>query len=106
MINLAPRYLASVKKILRKHFPDCEVRVFGSRATSKVKAYSDLDLVVMGSAKLATKDLYALKDELEESDLPIRVEVLDWNAISHSFQAIIEKKYKLLQTPILKTTTK
>ena len=99
MINLSARDLALVKRILRKYFPDREVRVFGSRATSHIKPYSDLDLVVMGSSKLPSRKLYALKDALEESDLPIRVEVLDWNAISDSFRSVIGKRYKILQKP-------
>jgi predicted nucleotidyltransferase len=106
MINLSARDLALVKRILRKYFPDREVRVFGSRATTRIKPYSDLDLAVMGSSKLPSRKLYALKDALEESELPMRVEVLDWNSISHSFRSVIEKKYKILQKPVPKVKTR
>ncbi len=40
------------------------------------------------------KILYALEEEFVESDLPFRVEVLDWQTISESFQEVINKKYE------------
>jgi len=97
MISLTPQFLALVKKILKDHVPGREVRVFGSRATAQIKPYSDLDLVIMGSVKCCPKRLYALKDAFEESNLPFQVNVLDWNAISPSFRAVIEKKYSVIQ---------
>lgn len=45
MIDLLPRHLELVKKILEAHLPRVEVKVFGSRATGKAQPYSDLDLV-------------------------------------------------------------
>ena len=41
--------------------------------------------------------LRRLKEAFEESDLPFRVDVLDWHAISDRFHKVIEKKYEVLQ---------
>ncbi len=41
--------------------------------------------------------LEALKDALAESDLPIRVDNLDWQALTPSFRAIIEENYEVIQ---------
>jgi type I restriction enzyme S subunit len=97
MIDVSPFQLDTIKKILQKHVPECEVRAFGSRATWTAKDYSDLDLAVVGKAKLSNKVLYALKDDFKESDLSFRVDVLDWNAISKEFRQVIEKKYEVIQ---------
>ena len=70
----------TVKRILAEHVPDCEVRAFGSRATWTAWEYSDLDLAVV-SPELARLGHPAanLREAFEESDLPIRVDVVDWS---------------------------
>lgn len=97
MINLLPDYLEIVRNILRKHVPGCEVHVFGSRTTCSVKKYSDLDLAIVGKEKLSEKILHSLREDFQESDLPFRVDVLDWNAISKEFQEVIEKTHETIQ---------
>ena len=99
MIDLAPHHLEKIRSILGKHVPQCEVRAFGSRVDWTAKDYSDLDLAVVASAKLSNDTLRHLKEAFEESDLPFRVEVLDWHAISPDFQKVIEKEYEVIQGP-------
>ena len=96
MINLAPQDLRIVCNIMRRHVPDYEVRVFGSRVTGTAKKFSDLDLVIMSNKPVARSIMRKIADDLDESDLPILVDVLDWQRISPSFQAIIEKRYEIL----------
>jgi len=100
MIDIREQDLLVVKHILEKHVPGCEVRVFGSRITSKTKKYSDLDLVVVGQEKLSRKTTMLLKEAFENSELSFRVEVLDWNAVSESFKKVIEAKYEVIQKPL------
>ena len=97
MIDLNPNYLEMVKRILADHVPECEVRAFGSRATWTAKHYSDLDLAVVGHGPLTTRTLGHLKEALQESDLPMRVDVLDWHSISESFQKVIERDCVVVQ---------
>ena len=97
MIDVNPNHLETVTRILAVHVPDCEVRAFGSRVTWTAKDYSDLDLVVVGKRALDLNALRRLKEAFEESDLPFRVDVLDWHAISSAFRKVIEKKYEVVQ---------
>lgn len=97
MIDVSPRQLEIIKKILLKCVPECEVRVFGSRATWTAKDYSDLDLVVVGKEKLPDKIFYSIKEDFKESELPFRVDVLDWHRISSGFKTNIEKQYEIIQ---------
>ena len=101
MIDVLPHYLEIVSKILQKHVPEYEVRAFGSRITQTAKPYSDLDLALVGKEKLAHKTIYALKDDFEESDLPFRVDVLDWCSISKEFREVIEKNFLIIQKGLL-----
>ncbi len=96
-IDLNPNHLATVKAILAEHVPECEVRAFGSRVTWTAKDYSDLDLAVVGEGPVDWRTLGRLKEAFEESDLPMRVDVLDWHAISDSFRDVIERGYVIVQ---------
>ena len=97
MIDLSPAHLAIVERILAEHVPECEVRAFGSRATWSAKDYSDLDLAVVGDEPLSLGTVARLKEAFEESPLPMRVDVLDWDAIADGFREAIESDCVLVQ---------
>ena len=96
-MDLRPDHLAVVKEILKNRVPFAEVRAFGSRVTGKAKKHSDFDLVVVAKGPLTSPLLSLLKGDFEESNLPFRVDVLDWYAISGRFQSLILKKYEIIQ---------
>lgn len=98
MIDLSSEQLELVKRILAEHVPTCEVRAFGSRIKQTAKAWSDLDLAVVGSATMERHALYDLKEAFEESVLPIQVDVLDWHTISPEFKAVINEDYEVVQS--------
>lgn len=97
MIDIHPEHLEIVKRILTMHVPDTEVSVFGSRVSGMTKEHSDLDLAVKGKGKIARDVMRKLKTAFEESDLPFRVDVVDWNSISAAFKKIVSKKTEILQ---------
>ncbi len=78
MIDLRADHLKQVIDILQQHVPNAEVRAFGSRVHGPVKEHSDLDLVVVDKQKLQQKEYYQLQEAFKESELPIRVNILDW----------------------------
>lgn len=91
MIDVSPQYLETVKAILRRHVPDREVWVFGSRATGTAKEYSDLDLAVIGDTPIDLGRLALLENDFDESELPFKVDVVDWATASESFRQIIRR---------------
>ncbi|MBI4630945.1 MAG: nucleotidyltransferase domain-containing protein [Chloroflexi bacterium] len=98
MIDLRPDHLKIVTDILARHAPEYEVRAFGSRVNGKTKPHSDLDLVVMTDSALSPSRLADLKDAFSDSDLPFRVDVLDWASIADNFRGIIEQEFVVVQT--------
>lgn len=89
-IDVRADHLRRVKAILRAHLPaGVRVFAFGSRATGTARRFSDLDLCLRGPMRLSNNILSAIQGELEESDLPYRVDVIDWHAISPSFRQAI-----------------
>ena len=97
MIDLDPAHLDTVLRILAEHVPGCTVWAFGSRVAGKAKTYSDLDLAIVGDRALEADELRHLKEAFEESDLPFRVDVLDWRATSPEFQKVIERQYAVIR---------
>ena len=97
MIDLNPKHLKTIQYILAEYIPDYEVRAFGSRVKWTAKDYSDLDLVVVGSKPLNLRQRGKLVEAFEESNLPIRVDVLDWQSISEGFRQVISERYEVIQ---------
>ena len=88
-LDLRPDHWAIVRDALSRHVPDREVLAFGSRATWTAKDYSDLDLAIMGEEPLSLRASSALDETLVESDLPFRVDIVDWARTDDSFRRII-----------------
>ena len=97
MIDLNPKHLKTIQYILAEYIPDYEVRAFGSRVKWTAKDYSDLDLAVVGNKPLSFKQKGQLAEAFEESNLPIRVDVLDWQSISEGFRQVILERYEVIQ---------
>ncbi|MDD3051755.1 MAG: nucleotidyltransferase domain-containing protein [Candidatus Cloacimonetes bacterium] len=97
MIDLTDNQKETVLAILDKHIPDKEVWLFGSRINGTAKKYSDLDLVIIGKKATERKVLYEVKEELSESDLPFRVDVLDYCRISESFKTVIKRNFEIFK---------
>jgi len=97
MIDVSQRHLATIKRILAEYVGDCEVRLFGSRGNGTANQHSDLDLAIVGKGKLKRRAKMLLREAFEESDLPFRVDIIDYSTISETFRAIIEEKYEVIQ---------
>ena len=96
-LDLADHELLIVKSILARHVPNATVWVFGSRATGKAKQFSDLDLCVKAPCAMSLDLTSAMAEDFAESDLPWKVDIVDWWSISEGFRAIIERDQVLLQ---------
>ena len=80
---------ALILAILAQHVPDREVCAFGSRVKGTAKKHSDLDLAIVGDEPLPLAVLGALADAFSESNLPFKVDVVDWASISAGFREIV-----------------
>ncbi len=97
MLDLQTEHLAEVRRILQLHLPGRTVWAFGSRVQGNAKPFSDLDLAVMGDTPLDFRQLAALKDAFADSNLPFRVDVVDWAASGEAFRKIIDAGYEVVE---------
>jgi predicted nucleotidyltransferase len=97
MIALNETELKIIKNIFQKYLPKEKVMIFGSRATGKIKPYSDLDLCILNKYPLSLETISYLKEAFSESDLPFRVDIVEWAKISLEFKETIENDLIELQ---------
>lgn len=97
LLDVRPDHLRMVRAILQKHVPQYDVWAFGSRAKWTAKDYSDLDLCVVSDKPLSFSLLGAMAEDFSDSDLPWKVDVVDWATTSESFRKIIERDKVVVQ---------
>jgi predicted nucleotidyltransferase len=89
-IDLSEAELTIVQTILGAHLPpSVQAYVFGSRATTTARRYSDLDLALEAERPLSLDVLADIAEALSESDLPYKVDVIDLRSIDQAFRALI-----------------
>ncbi len=97
-LDLPPRYLRIVQALLREHVPDAEVWAYGSRVNGSSHEGSDLDLVVRGPGlEPLGGGFLNLLEAIEESNIPILVQIHDWARLPESFHPEIERDYVVVQ---------
>ncbi|NUN16712.1 MAG: nucleotidyltransferase domain-containing protein [Myxococcales bacterium] len=92
-LDMLPEHWTIVRDILRRHVPHCTVWAFGSRATGTAKPYSDLDLAVLAAEPLPLDVSAALAEAFSESDLPWKVDVVEWVNTAEPFRSIIAREH-------------
>ena len=98
-LDIAPEHLAIVQAVLKKNVPQRIVWAFGSRVKGTAKPYSDLDLAVVGDTPLSWVELAGLADDFSNSDLPWKVDIVDWANTSEEFRQIISAGKIEIQRP-------
>jgi predicted nucleotidyltransferase len=93
---LAQRHREELLHILGRYVPEQDVWAFGSRATGKhLGRFSDLDLAVERAIQPSVR--YDLKDALDESKLPIRVDFVELDRVDADFAERIRRDFVLVR---------
>lgn len=96
-IDITPKDLTTLQAILKRYVPNTTVWAFGSRVKFTSKPTSDVDLVVFVD-KEQEHSFSLLKEALEESSLPFRVDVHNWYDLPETFHKNIQSSYVEIQT--------
>ena len=68
---------------------------YGSRAKGNARRFSDLDLCYQEN--IPSYKVVEIEGKLEESDLPFRVELVNWKNMRPVFQKMIKKDLVLIR---------
>jgi len=99
-VKLDNRSMAIVRNILGAFIPEYEVWAFGSRVHGRsLKKFSDIDLAVISDPPVGLERLGNLKEAFAESNLPCRVDIVDYASASQRFRDIIQREHEVIQEP-------
>ena len=94
-IDITSEQHETLLALLAKHLPDTTVWVYGSRVQWTARPRSDLDMVVFASPS-QNSQVSALREALEESNLPFRVDLFVWDEVPDQFRKHFEADHAKL----------
>ena len=98
-ITVPVRHLEYLLEQVKLYIPDATIWAFGSRVKGSNRTSSDLDLAVLCDKQTARKQLLKLNEVFTESNIPFKVQLLDFNRLPVNMQENIKKKYVILYRP-------
>lgn len=85
-------FVKQAKSIVSAYLPaGFRLFLFGSRTGEKHHQYSDVDLGVEGPKAVPQQVMTKIADALEESDLPVKVDVVDFSKVAPEFAQIAKQ---------------
>ena len=91
MQSLTQNYEKIIAPIIRNYLPDAKIILYGSRARKDDRSGSDIDISLDVGEKIDAVILAQIIGDLQDSDLPICFDIVDFHAISESMQQEILK---------------
>ncbi|MEI7739067.1 MAG: nucleotidyltransferase family protein [Burkholderiaceae bacterium] len=96
-IDVKPIEWEIIQNILSEIIPDRSVWAFGSRVNGNKKEFSDLDLVVLGETSMTHEQEADLQNAFVRSDLPFKVDLVNWSRTSDPFKSMISQSYVIVR---------
>lgn len=62
--------------------------LFGSRSQNKNKTFSDFDIGIIDSIPIERPKMAKIREALEESTIPYKIDLVDFHSVSPTFKAI------------------
>ncbi|MDD2906955.1 MAG: nucleotidyltransferase domain-containing protein [Sulfurimonas sp.] len=81
-MNLDAMTIEKINQVFKKEEKIKNVLLFGSRAKGTAKKGSDIDLAIIGD-DLNFRDICKFGIKLDELDLPYKIDIVDYNAITN-----------------------
>lgn len=98
-LDMPERHRRTLQTLLATHTPQAQVWAYGSRIKGQAHEGSDLDLVLRNPSDLSqdVPGWMELKQALQDSALPMLVDVHLWSRLPTAFLENIEAAYVVLQ---------
>ena len=87
-------YLEKLKEAILTFLEKDNVKVllFGSRARGDFASTSDVDVGIIPKGRFNRKKLTLLREHIEELNIPYKVEIVDFSAVSGEFKEMAVKE--------------
>jgi len=77
--------------IISKYLPNAKVFLFGSRARNTHREGADIDLALDTGLKININTILDIKADIEETTIPLFVDIVDMQSITTDLKEEIEK---------------
>lgn len=71
---------------------DARLKLFGSRARGDARPASDIDLALVAKQPIAATDMAVLREALDESQIPFRIDLVDYASAPSYLRAAIDRE--------------
>ncbi|MFA6263171.1 MAG: nucleotidyltransferase domain-containing protein [Candidatus Babeliales bacterium] len=86
------RYREIVLEIISRNLPHCKVYLFGSRARGTNQPGADIDLALDCGSPIDFHIILKLHDEIEETTMPLTVDLVDLYSASDTLKNEVKKE--------------
>lgn len=90
-MNKLEKYKNIIMPIIERHVPEAKIILYGSRARGDFKEGSDIDIALDIGSKIDNSLMSNIMWDLEDSNLPILFDIVDFSKISESMKKNILK---------------
>lgn len=90
-------YLKQLRELILTYIASKPIQVFlyGSRANSRARKTSDVDIALLSKNNLPKDFIANLREIIEESTIPYQVDITDLNEVDDDFRQKVLKEAKL-----------
>ena len=86
MENRLEKYKNIIMPIIERYLPDAKIILYGSRARGDFKGGSDIDIALDMGTTIDNKLMNSITWDLEDSDLPINFDIVDFVKMSEDMK--------------------
>jgi len=86
------KYKKTLLEIIHKKLPKCKVYLFGSRARGTHQSGADIDLALNDGKPIDFDIILSLHAEIDETTIPLTVDLVDLYIATGKFRKEIEKE--------------
>ena len=91
MNSITENYKRILVPIIVKHVPQAKIILYGSRARNDAQEGSDIDIALDMGKKIEGVTMAKIMQDVEDSDLPIKFDIVDFHILSEHMQREILK---------------
>jgi len=93
--SLDERYKQLLVEVILQYLPKCKIYLFGSRARKTHCEGADVDLALDNNTPIEFSILNKIESDIEESTMPLLVDIVDINNAASDFVNEIKKDWIL-----------